>query len=142
MAKYGWVSGSGAGRNWPVGNASAIKAGQVIKAEASGLPYITPCVDDDQGFGIAAEDCDAPSADGDVSIFVYDDPTDVFYLPVLAGTLTTAYRGRTADLEVTGTVHGLDLATQTDDFFYILEVDVANNACYVRCDFNAAFTKS
>lgn len=137
--RKGWHAGTGLTVIFPVGNTGAIESGDPVVLDGAGAPYIMRATDGDIPIGIAAETVSAPTSDGDISISVYVDPNDLFWLPVITGTITTAMRGKSCDIGVSGTNIGLDVTASTDDCVYILDVDTTNNEALVRINFNAGF---
>lgn len=143
MAKIGWASGSGSKTKVPVGNASAIYPLAFLKEEASGSPYVTVATTGDSPIGIAADQLEtAPTADGDQSISMYDDPNDKFWLPCY-GSVTTASRYHRYRIYVSGSTHAVDITNGVGSYaLYVIDVDTTANTALVRCDFSAGYLTS
>ena len=134
MAKIGWVSGSGRGMKMKVGNTGAIVAGNMVTVDGAGNQYImAAAAAETQIIGVAGEAVAAPTADGDVEVFVYTDRNDRFRQDVITGTIAATDVNRVCD----SAVAGIDVSASAVDNIQIVEVDVANAQAIVIIDFNA-----
>ncbi|KKK62710.1 hypothetical protein LCGC14_3001610 [marine sediment metagenome] len=78
----------------------------------------------DTPLGVAMQDVDSPSADGDVDILVDISPHTTYEYPPDAGSVTQALVGRTMDV---GGAQTIDIDASTDDVIRCVGVDTIAN---------------
>lgn len=125
---YGYVWGERRPVPWPVDSSTAdIKVGDLMVMDTAGY-CAQAAADANILIGVAMEEVDSPSADGDVTCLIDMSDQSVYYMPPDAGSVTAGLAGLTCDV---GGPQSIKIAASTDDVIHILRADVTNNALYV-----------
>lgn len=139
MATELWGRRSGPSDIRPVkiANTAAVVKGDFLKHDGAGSPYYTPCAAGDRPICVAMESCDAPTADGDISINAEHHPDAQFEYPPDAGTVDETLIGKTCDI---GGAQSIDIDASADDVIVIEKVNIEKNSLLVRVLFDAGRT--
>lgn len=107
-------------------SSSDISAGDFLTLGTAG--YVQQAGAGDTVFGIAQEDCTAPSADGGAGLLVDRSPLSIYEYPPDTGTVTQALVGTTMDV---GGAQSINIDASTDDCIRVHAVDTARNTLLV-----------
>ena len=125
---YGYAWGERRPVPWPVDSTTAdINVGDLMVIATAGY-----CAQAAAGanivIGVAMEEVDSPSADGDATCLIDMSDQSVYVFPPDAGSVSAGLAGLTADV---GGPQSIDIDASTDDNIHILRADVTNNLVYV-----------
>ena len=135
--KYGWLRGGQQGDVYPSGASEVFKAqsGRFVSADASNRIEVAIAGDTELLGHAETHDHTTSATEGAESIFVINDLTAVFRIPVNGGTWAATMRGKTCDISVASSIQGADLAASGEDVIVLLNGDLVNNN-YVDCQLN------